>query len=78
MSYALNYRITFSSNKPHLPTFTKFSTIAAAGLALNTTVMALVTAVFRVHYFKAQLIATTLVLVWNFIGHRAWTFGVGE
>ena len=76
MNYALNYRITFSSNRAHLATFVKFSTIATAGLALNTTVMTLAIALFRLHYFKAQLIATALVLVWNFIGHRTWTFGV--
>jgi putative flippase GtrA len=78
LNYALNYRITFSSNKPYLATFAKFGTIAATGLALNTTVMALAIGVFRAHYFKAQLIATALVLVWNFIGHRVWTFSVGQ
>jgi putative flippase GtrA len=78
MNYALNYRITFSSNRPHLVTFAKFSTIAAAGLTLNTMVMAVAIGVLRIHYFRAQLTATALVLVWNFIGHRAWTFGAGE
>jgi len=30
--------------------------------------------VFQLHYLLVQVIATGLVLLWNFAGNRSWTF----
>lgn len=74
VNYYLNYHITFQSKKLHREAFIKFITVALVGLLLNTLIMAIATEVFTLHYLLAQVIATALVLFWNFTGNRLWTF----
>lgn len=74
VNYILNYHVTFSSKARHLPTLVKFSTIVVLGLGLNTLIMYLCHAVIGVHYMASQLTATAVVLVWNFVGHKCWTY----
>jgi putative flippase GtrA len=73
-NYALNYRFTFASDKPHREAMLKFLVILAGGIALNTLLMALATHVLDLHYIAAQLATTLLVLCWNFLGNEFWTF----
>ncbi|MDW7646141.1 MAG: GtrA family protein [Desulfuromonadales bacterium] len=72
VNYWLNYLITFRSHKPHGPTFTKFLVVALVGLGLNTLIMAIGT--MWLYYLFSQALATGLVLVWNFLCNRFWTF----
>jgi putative flippase GtrA len=72
VNYGLNYHVTFRSKKPHQAVAPKFVTIALAGLGLNTLVMALATS--WLHYLFSQSLATFLVLAWNFLCNRFWTF----
>lgn len=72
VNYLLNYHITFNSNGKHLPTFFKFFGIAVSGLCLNTLIMFWLTQ--QLHYLVSQVVATGLVLVWNFLCNRFWTF----
>jgi len=44
------------------------------GLALNAGLMAIGTRILGLHYLLAQLIATCMVLVFNFVASRYWTF----
>ena len=74
INYTLNRRFTFRSAIAHRTGLPRFLTIAGAGLLLNTTVMALLTVGLGLHYLLAQLVATGLVLFWNFFGNRLWTF----
>ena len=74
VNYCLNYRITFHSNKRHHEAIIKFFTVASIGLLLNTLVMALATEILYIHYLLSQMVATGLVLIWNFAGNRYWTF----
>lgn len=74
INYFLNYRFTFASEKLHGETLPKFFLVAILGLPLNSGVMAFYTVVIPVHYLLAQLIATGIVLVWNFTANRIWTF----
>jgi putative flippase GtrA len=78
ISYALNYRFVFRSDKDHAPTAAKFLTVAVIGLALNSAIMALLTGVAELHYLPAQVTATILVMVWSYLGNRCWTFATGE
>lgn len=74
VNYFLNRQFTFRSDKRHREALTKFLTIAALGLALNGLLMFILVDAFGLHYLLAQFISTGLVLVWNFMGNRFWTF----
>ena len=74
INYILNYRFTFRSNKPHHEALSKFLTVALLGAGVNTGLMYLLNQWLGLHYFLAQLVATGLVLVLNFLLNRIWTF----
>lgn len=74
VNYLLNRRYTFRSEKRHGEALTKFLIIAASGLALNSSFMLLFVEILGVYYLLAQVVSTGLVLVWNFVGNRFWTF----
>ena len=74
INYALHYRFTFRSNKRHRESLTKFAMVAAVGLAINTFLMWLGVDVIGIHYLLSQVLATVLVLLWNFCANRYWTF----
>ena len=73
-NYLLNYRFTFQSSVEHRGAIIKFFIVASVGLALNSIVMQISTEYAGMHYLIAQLLATGLVLLWNFSGNRLWTF----
>jgi putative flippase GtrA len=72
INYVLNYRLTFKSTQSHRQTFPKFAAIALLGLAVNLVLMSLLTP--RFYYLLAQIITTLVVLIWNFLANRFWTF----
>lgn len=74
VNYWLNQRFTFPGRKRHRDTMPKFMTVAVIGLAMNSLTVAWLTATWHVHYLLAQVIATALVLCWNFAANRVWTF----
>jgi putative flippase GtrA len=74
INYLLNYRYTFASERPHREASWRFLSVAGAGLLLNSAVVALATEILDQHYLLAQVLATGLVLIWNFTGNRLWTF----
>jgi len=73
-NYLLNYHITFRSNKRHAEALAKFVVVAIAGAILNVGVMYAGTTYLQLYYIVSQIIATTLVLLWNFAANRLWTF----
>jgi putative flippase GtrA len=73
-NYLLNYRFTFRSNVEHRRAVVKFVVVAGVGLLLNSLTMQIATEYMRLHYLLAQVLATGLVLLWNFTGNRLWTF----
>lgn len=73
-NYLLNYRYTFASNKCHQETITKFFMVALIGLFLNGFLMSFCVHMLQLHYLLSQVIATCLVLLWNFTANRQWTF----
>lgn len=74
VNYLLNYRYTFHSRKRHREAMTKFFTVAAVGFVLNGLLMTLGDQVLHLHYLLSQIIATVVVLMWNFAGNHFWTF----
>ena len=74
VNYYLNYIYTFRSSKSHFEAMPKFFTVATVGLFLNAMIMEFFISFFGFPYIIAQLIATALVLLWNFAANRMWTF----
>jgi len=76
-NYLLNYYFTFRSRHSHGMAAAKFMALAGVGLAINSVLMqALVGAGW--YYILAQVCATLVVFLWNFVGNSSWTFGVAE
>jgi putative flippase GtrA len=74
LNYWLNYHFTFRSQKSHAVAGSRFSIVAAVGLALNAGAMAALVELFKWPYVLAQLVTTALVLLWTFLGNRVWSF----
>lgn len=74
VNYSLNRKFTFTSNAPHVIALPKFLTIATVGAGLNVLIMAMLLEVLKIHYLIIQLIATSTVLIWNFVANYVWTF----
>jgi putative flippase GtrA len=74
VSYVLNRRHVFRSNKPHEAAVTRFAIVAIVGFALTYVFMSLLVQKARVPYLLAQAVTTGIVLVWNFVAHKMWTF----
>jgi len=74
INYVLNYRITFNSNKRHREALTKFLTVAGIGAAVNGSIMSMGVRIFDVNYMITQLFSTAIVLVFNFMANKYWTF----
>ena len=74
INYLLNYKYTFRSSKPHHIAASKFMLIAAIGAGINTLLMYTFTHLAGIYYLLAQIITTLLVLIWNFLLNKMWTF----
>lgn len=74
INYLLNYHFTFRSQRAHIQAASRFAAVAAMGLILNTGVMALGVNVLLIHYLAVQIVATAIVLLWNFFGNYLWSF----
>ena len=74
VNYTLNYLFTFNSSKRHLEALPKFFTIALLGMLANAAIMNGLVHQAGVHYLSAQIVATMVVLVWNFAGSKIWVF----
>lgn len=74
INYFLNYRFTFKSNKSHKEAMSKFFIVAAIGAMINTALMYVGLNLLQVYYLLAQIVATGIVLLWNFTANKLWTF----
>lgn len=74
VNYALNYRWTYSSKERHMRTLPRFMVVALVGLAVNVSVVGLLTSMWGLHYLLAQVLATIIVLGIGFLLNTCWTF----
>ena len=74
VNYVINYTFTFESNKAHSSALPKFFVVAGFGFALNAGLVALFARLLEFHYLLAQVLATVIILLWNFVLNRIWTF----
>lgn len=74
VAYTGNRAYTFSSNASTLITLPRFLAVAAAGMAINTTVVWSLTAIANIYYLIAQPVATLTALAATFLLNHWWTF----
>jgi putative flippase GtrA len=74
VSYALNRRLTYASDRPHAEATWRFAAVALVGFLLTGLLMHVFTGRLGAPYLPAQLVTTGLVLFWSFVANRAWTF----
>lgn len=77
-NFLLGHNWVFRSPLRYRDTVLQFAAVAGVGLLLNALLMYLAVDLIGLHYLLAQLCATGLVLIWNFLGNRMWTFAYGE
>jgi putative flippase GtrA len=75
VSYGLNRRHTYRSDRPHGEAGWRFAVVAGVGFGLTWLSMALLHGRLGLQYVLAQVLTTGLVLVWSFLAHKLWTFG---
>jgi putative flippase GtrA len=73
VSYTLNRRYTFAVRPAYMRGFLKFAIILGIGAVLNAAIVAFFIRT-GLHYMLAQVIATGVVLIWNFAGARLVVF----
>ena len=74
-SYVWNRRWTFRSTEPKkLHQFSKFLVVAAIGLGLNTLIMYIVVSKLLLHDIIGLVLATGIVMIWNFLANKFYTF----
>ena len=72
-NYLMNYHFTFASEKSHAETAIKFVIVASFGLLINSLTFALLLLVMP-HYLVAQIGATIITLIINFLLHKIWIY----
>lgn len=74
-SYIWNRRWTFRSNDPQkLKQFIKFLTISLVGLVINSTIMYIAVEHLKLNDIYGLFLATAIVLSWNFLANKFYTF----
>jgi putative flippase GtrA len=74
VSYALNRRLTYVSERPHAEATWRFGAVAGVGFLLTWALMHALTGWLSTPYVPAQLVTTGIVLFWSFAAHKLWTF----
>lgn len=77
VNYQLNRAVTFRSQVPHRIALLRFGVVAGTGFVANGVLMHLLCEAAGLHYLLAQALATGIVLLWNFVANRLWTFEAG-
>lgn len=78
INYILNYHFTFQSDKQHAEALTKFLIVATIGAGINGLIMYIGVENTRINYLVIQIFATLVVLIWNFVVNKVWTFAHHE
>ena len=74
-NYLLNRLWTFESHDPHLALqFGKFFGVALIGLGMNNGIIYLLTERLKMPFYTAKLVATGVVMLWNFGANLLFTF----
>lgn len=77
VSYLLNRRLTYDSDRPHAEATWRFAAVAGVGFFLTWGLMHWLAERWGLPYLPAQIATTGVVLFWSFLAHKFWTFGEG-
>ena len=75
VSYILNRRHTYESDRPHEEAGWRFAVVAGVGFGLTWICMYFLHDRLGIYYLVAQVVTTGIVLFWSFVAHKFWTFG---
>jgi dolichyl-phosphate beta-glucosyltransferase len=74
-NFALNKYWTFQNKNSNIrKQFIKFLIISIIGLLLTELFMALLVYTLKIWYMASKIITSSLVLMWNFLANKYWTF----
>jgi len=74
LSYRLNRKHTYESDRPHREATWRFALVALIGFLVTWFLMHAFTVWLDGPYLPSQIITTGVVMLWSFMAHRAWTF----
>ena len=74
LSYLLNRRHTFGSERPHEEAAWRFALVAGVAFVLTYLLMRAFVETWHWPYLPAQAITTGVVMIWTFAANRTWTF----
>ena len=74
LSYLLNRRHTFGSERPHEEAAWRFALVAGVAFVMTWLLMRLFVERWHAPYLPAQMVTTGIVMVWTFAANRLWTF----
>jgi putative flippase GtrA len=74
VSYTLNRRHVFFSDRPHHEAAWRFAGVAGVGFGLTYLFMHLFVERWQLAYLPAQFVTTAIVVLWSFLANRLWTF----
>ena len=74
LSYRLNRRHTFGSERPHEEAAWRFMLVAGVAFALTYALMRVMVEGWLIPYLPAQVVTSGLVMVWTFTANKLWTF----
>jgi putative flippase GtrA len=77
VSYALNRRHAFESDRPHEEATWRFALVAFVGFCLTYGFMHVFVDRLGAPYLPAQVVTTGIVFFWSFLANRLWTFKAG-
>ncbi len=74
-NYFLNRIWTFNSHNPQVVLeFSRFFIIALIGLGINSSIIWLLNGKFKINFYLSKLVATVIVMLWNFLINAYFTF----
>lgn len=74
VSYLLNRRFTFETERSHAAAGWRFAVIAAGGFLATFLLMHLFVTRLELPYLPMQLVTTLIVMGLTFTGHKFWSF----
>lgn len=76
-NFLLNKFWTFNSpSKNYRKLYVKFLLVSTVGLLITLACMYLFTQILLIWYVTAKIITSGIVMVWNFLGNKFWTFRI--
>jgi putative flippase GtrA len=75
VSYALNRRHTYRTERGHFDAGWRFVLVAGIGFLFTWGLMLAFVEQLGWPYLPAQIITTGIVLLWSFVAHKLFTFG---